>query len=94
MNVANGKVLDILQDRHLSLLKSYFFRFSLDVRGQVETVCIDIYEPYIQLIRSCFPNAKIITDRFHIVQHINSTLNSTRMHVMKHNPKYYARLKR
>ncbi|CAM4363909.1 ISL3 family transposase [Erysipelothrix aquatica] len=94
MDASNGNVLDILQDRRLSFLKSYFFRFPLEVREQVETVCIDMYEPYIQLIRSCFPNAKIITDRFHIVQHINRALNYTRIHVMKHNPKYYARLKR
>lgn len=53
-----------------------------------------MYEPYIQLIRSCFPNAQIITDRFHIVQHINRALNSIRIQVMKDNPKYHARLKR
>lgn len=94
MDASNGNVLDILQDRRLSFLKSYFFQFPLDVREQVETVYIDMYEAYIQLNRSCFPNAKISTDRFHIVQHINSALNPVRIHVTKHNPKYYARLER
>ncbi|WP_349252236.1 ISL3 family transposase [Erysipelothrix aquatica] len=94
MDASNGNVLDILPNRRLSFLKSYFLRFPLYVREQVETVCIDMYEPYIHLIHSSFPNAKIITDRFHIVQHINRSLNAVRIHVMKHNPKYYARLKR
>lgn len=53
-----------------------------------------MYEPYIQLIISCFPNARIITDRFHIVQHINRALNSARVAAMKDNKEYYARYKR
>lgn len=94
MDALTGKVLDIVQNRRLSYLKSYFFQFPLEVRKNVKTVCIDMYEPYIQLIRSCFPNAVIITDRFHIVQHINRALNSTRIAVMKENKDYHARLKR
>lgn len=94
MDASSRNVLDILPDRRLRFLKSYFFRFSLSVRQQVETVCIDMYEPYIQLIHACFPNVKIIKDRFHIVQHINRALNSLRIQVMKNNLQYYARLER
>lgn len=94
MDGSTGKVMDIVQNRQLTYLKSYFFRFPLKVRRNVKTVCIDMYEPYIQLINSCFPNAKIITDRFHIVQHINRALNSTRITAMKTHDKFYARYKR
>ena len=94
MNSENGEVLDIVPDRTLTYLKAYFFRYPLEIRKNVKSVCIDMYEPYIQLVNSCFPNAKIITDRFHIVQHINRALNSTRIQVMKENKLYYARLKR
>lgn len=94
MDASTGKVMDIVQNRRLSYLKSYFFRFPLEVRRKVKTVCIDMYEPYIQLIKSCFPNAKIITDRFHVVQHINRALNSTRVTAMKTHDKFYARFKR
>lgn len=90
----NGKIIDIVQNRRLSYLKAYFFRYPLEVRQRVKTVCIDMYEPYIQLIISCFPNARIITDRFHIVQHINRALNSARVAAMKDNKEYYARYKR
>lgn len=94
MDSQNGNVINILQNRQLSYLKSYFFRYPLDVRKNVKTICIDMYEPYIQLIRSCFPNAKIVTDRFHIIQLINRSFNSTRVQVMKNNKQYYARYKR
>src|SRR5699024_5455556 len=43
---------------------------------------------------SCFPKAKIITDRFHVVQLINRSLNSSRIQTMKDYKPMYARLKR
>lgn len=49
----------------------------------VETVCIDIYTPYMSLITDMFPNAKIILDRFHIVNLISKALNKTRIATMK-----------
>ncbi|WP_078055021.1 transposase [Erysipelothrix larvae] len=45
-----------------------------------------MYEPYMQLNTSCFHKAEIITDRFHIVQHLNRALNSTRISVMNDEP--------
>lgn len=94
MDAATGEVLDILQDRTLSFLKSYFFRFPKEARDKVKTVCIDMYEPYISLIHACFPNANIITDRFHIIQLVNRSFNSTRINIMNDNKKHYAPLKR
>ena len=41
-----------------------------------------MYEPYMSLIKQLFPNAKIIIDRFHIVQSLNRALNMSRVHVM------------
>ena len=34
------------------------------------------------LIKECFPNAKIVIDRFHIVQLLNRALNGIRVAVM------------
>ena len=53
-----------------------------------------MYAPYIELIKSFFPKAKIITDRFHVVQLINRSLNSSRIQTMKDYKPMYARLKR
>ena len=41
-----------------------------------------MYESYMSLIKQLFPNAKIIIDRFHIVQSLNRALNISRVHVM------------
>ncbi|VHE09747.1 transposase [Streptococcus pyogenes] len=38
---------------------------------------------YISLIKKLFPQANIVPDRFHIVQHMNRALSQTRIHIMK-----------
>lgn len=41
-----------------------------------------MYSPYLSVINDCFPNTKIIIDRFHIVQHLNRCLNQIRIQTM------------
>lgn len=73
------QVIDVVEDRRLSYLKAYFYRYSRQVRKKVRTISIDMYPPYIELIRQLFPNASIIIDRFHIVQALNRELNRYRV---------------
>jgi len=98
----NGKIIDILEERTLEFLKGYFIRFTKKAREGVKEIVIDMYAPYMSLIKSLFPNAKIVTDRFHIVQLISRALNKTRIKIMNgyHNEnsgedmKVYRKLKR
>lgn len=53
-----------------------------------------MYAPYVSLVQSCFPNAKIVLDRFHIVQLLTRSLNRTRIQAMNTNKPYYNKLKR
>ncbi len=77
------EVIDIVEDRRLSTLIRYFHRYKFSVRKKVKAVVMDMYSPYISLIKTCFPNAKIIFDKFHIVQHISRALNNMRIQSMK-----------
>ena len=38
--------------------------------------------PYYQLAKQLFPNAKIVLDRFHIVQHLSRAMNRVRIQIM------------
>lgn len=76
------EVIDILDDRRLSHLTSYFHSYPHDVRKRVKTISIDMYSPYMSLIETCFPEARIIIDRFHVVQHLMNALLKTRIKVM------------
>lgn len=92
-NAKNGKTIDIVEDRRLNSLIKYFSRYSRDSRLNVKYIVIDMYAPYISLIRMMFPNAKIVIDKFHLIQLISRALNKTRIRVMKKNKDNYNKLK-
>lgn len=79
----NHRIVDIVENRQLPFLKRYFSSFPKSVRNQVETICIDMYSPYISLIKELFVNAKIIIDRFHIVGLFSRSFNQIRVDTMK-----------
>ena len=69
MDGLTHEVLDILDSRQQSALLTYFYRYPRVVRNRVKHIVIDMYAPYIGLIKACFPNDKIIIDRFYTIQH-------------------------
>ena len=83
LNSENHKVIDIVENRQLYFLKKYFLCYPRYVRDKVKTVCIDMYSPYISLIKGLFVNAEIIIDRFHIVKLFTNSFNHTRIDTMK-----------
>lgn len=92
-NAKNGKTIDIVEDRRLNSLIKYFSRYSRESRMNVKYIVIDMYAPYISLIKMMFPNAKIVIDKFHLIQLISRALNKTRIRVMKKNKDNYNKLK-
>lgn len=89
-----GKTLDIVEDRRLNSLLRYFAYFTHKARSKVKLIVIDMYSPYISLIQKMFPNAEIIIDKFHLVNLISTSLNKTRINIMKHDKKNYNKVKR
>ena len=78
----NSQIVDGLGDRRKFKLRDYFFAYPLKTRQKVQTVTMDMYMPYMEVVREIFPNAKIIIDRFHLVQSLNRELNKLRIEVM------------
>ena len=89
-----GKLLEILESRTLDYLLSHFSRYQRKVRRRVKYIVIDMYEPYVQLIKLMFPLATIVTDKFHIVQLVNRALNQTRIAAMKRRKENHTKFKR
>lgn len=94
IDCVSGKTLDIVEDRRLNNLIRYFLSYSRKARESVQSVCIDMYTPYVSLVKACFPNAILITDRFHIIQLLSRSLNKTRIRLMNKDKKNYNKLKR
>ncbi|MDO4813685.1 MAG: transposase [Gemella sp.] len=67
-----GRLIDIVDARNYTKLKNYFIRIPLKIRKKVQTISIDIYPPYMKLIRELFP----------IVQNVNREFNKYRIEIM------------
>lgn len=79
MNGQTQQLLGILENRRLAFLKQYFLKFTRKARANVKYIVMDMNAPYFELVKAVFPNAKIVTDHFHIVQQITCALNQLRI---------------
>ena len=86
-NGKTGKTIDIVEDRKLNSLMKYFSYYTHKARSNVKLIVIDMYSPYISLIKKMFPNAEIIIDKFHLINLVSTALNKTRINVMKNDKK-------
>ncbi|MES5405247.1 transposase, partial [Streptococcus infantarius] len=57
-------------------------RYPRKVRNRVKVITMDMFSPYYQLAKQLFPNAKIVLDHFHIVQHLSRAINRVRIQIM------------
>lgn len=102
VNAETGDILDILDCRDSRTIKNHFIaNYQRRDLKKVETVTIDMNAGYVNVIQEVFPQAKIIIDRFHLVQLISRAMNMTRVRVMNslrtsngEDMKKYRRLKR
>ena len=93
-NGITGQTIDIIEDRRLDNLIKYFFYYDYKARSRVKFIIIDMYSPYVSLIKKMFPNANIIIDKFHLTQLISRSLNKTRIMIMKKHKQHYKKFKR
>ena len=76
------RILAILDGRTQVTISNHFLRYSRQVRGRVKVITMDMFSPYYDLAKQLFPNAKIVLDRFHIVQHLIRTMSRVRVQIM------------
>lgn len=69
VDLANHKVFDVVLGRSEASLRGYLNQ--LKEKDRVRVVVMDLSETYRSLIHKFFPNALIVSDRFHVVRLIN-----------------------
>lgn len=75
-----GEIFDILPNRNKSFLISYFKRFPN--RNEVKFFVMDMTNNY-KSLSFLFPNAKIITDRYHYIRQVYWALDNVRKRIQK-----------
>ena len=80
-DLENKMLLDLLPDREPATLIEFFKRM-VD-RKNVEVVVMDMHRPYRSVIKSTFPSAKIIVDKFHVTQLADRKLDEIRRDIRR-----------
>ncbi len=90
-----NKVLDILPNRSQHKLTSYFSKIPKKERYRVQFFVCDMWQPYVDLAKAFFPNAKIIIDKYHFIRQVTWAIENVRKRLQKTMPydlrKYYKR---
>lgn len=82
--------LDILENRTKEFLVKYFMQ--VKNRKDVKVVITDLYQPYKEVMKVCFPKAILVADSFHYVRYVVDALDSVRLrlvHKYENNKKSY-----
>jgi transposase len=76
----NDLIIDILDDRKAETLKHWFKTQDKSDFSQVESISMDMWDPFINAVKANFQNANqlIAFDRFHVAQHFGKALDKVR----------------
>jgi transposase len=64
------------RDQHT--LESFFAEVGSSLKPCVIGICCDMWQPYIDTLRKYFPQAVMVFDKFHIIRHLNQTVDAVR----------------
>lgn len=88
-----GKVIDVLPNRDTQEIIDYFYTFPLAERKRVKYVVMDLSPLFRKAIRTAFPRAVIVGDRFHIQRLVTWAMEAVRKKIQKELGKKRIRLK-
>ncbi|WP_409349833.1 ISL3 family transposase [Streptococcus pneumoniae] len=78
----NLNIITVLKGRTQAVIRNHFLKYDRAVRCRVKIITMDMFSPYYDLARQLFPCAKIVLDRFHIVQHLSRAMSRVRVQIM------------
>ena len=81
-NYETNQLITILDNLRQTTIRNYFLKYPLKARQKVQFITMDMSGAYIPLARRLFPNAKIVLDCFHIIQHLGRAFLKTRIAIM------------
>jgi len=78
-NLETGEPVWSGDDRKRETIDRFFREHLRGPRRQlVKAVCIDMWQPFIDSVKEHLPQAAIVFDKFHIMQHVNRAVDETR----------------
>ena len=66
------------EGRGKATLQAFFETFGQEQTAQLVGVCCDMWQPYVDVVKDNAPNALLVFDKFHIVQHLSKAVDQVR----------------
>ena len=66
------------EGRAKETLEGFFDWFGKERTEQLEGVCCDMWQPYVDVVKAKAPKAILVFDKFHIVQHLTQAVDQVR----------------
>lgn len=85
-DIARNRISDILPSRKKDKLLEYFRRYTMEERSKVKVFVCDMWKDY-RDISGLFPNAVLVTDKYHWVRQVIWAVENVRKRVQKQFPK-------
>ena len=64
--------------RGKEVLERFFAELGEEKSKQIECICCDMWEPYVEVIKGKAKEALLVFDKFHIVQHLSKAVDQVR----------------
>ena len=66
------------EGRSQETLRAFFEEHGNALKQRVKGVCCDMWQPYIDMVREHLPEATLVFDKFHIIQHLLKAVDEVR----------------
>lgn len=78
-DVVHGEVIGLRQDRTEATATALLAEdLTARQRATIEAVCTDMHRAYLNAVGATLPNAEVIFDKFHVLQHASAALDEVR----------------
>jgi len=71
-------ILAVLPDRQKATVQAFLDSIPEPLKATIHTVCVDMYESYLQAAQAALPQAEIVVDRFHVAKQYSETVDKVR----------------
>lgn len=75
-DLSGRKLIDVIDGHTQEIIVKKLMEQPVEVRELVEEVSIDMWGGFAKIIPQIFPNARIVTDRFHVMKYLIKELNT------------------
>lgn len=75
---ATGQIIEIIEGRAYQNVARVLKKIKRRIRLKIKWVSVDLWKPYLKIVRQYFPKARIVLDKFHLVGQLNKAIDTIR----------------